>query len=69
MKKRGSWNNNKNDYHCICGQVLINTCESMVKKHLKTKKHMEKLKKKDEIKEPIITKIKFEKKNITVTFD
>ena len=66
-KSRGKWDGL--NYKCSCGQVLQNTCKSMIKKHRKTKKHQEYLKtgvKVPEVKKPTYFVIKGP---ITITFD
>ena len=60
-------NVNENDYLCICGALLHNTCNSAIKKHKKTKRHFDRLNGK--LREPPPIKTEFKKQIITLTFD
>ena len=68
MTLRGKWVNDNRDYMCSCGQLLKNTCRSMIKKHRKTIKHLNYKEKGIKVNNNIV-KTKFEIKQVTITFD
>ena len=68
MNKRGKWINDEKDYMCSCGQLLRNTCQSMIKKHRKTLKHKNYNKTGVKVNKDIV-KTEFENKQVTITFD
>ena len=65
-QKKGKWQDD-NNYLCSCGQLLKNTCQSMIRKHRQTKKHHDWLNKEFvKVEEP---KYKVIKESVTITFD